>query len=92
MERPPKISGITIGMTTEFQRMLVSIRRHKIKKILTQLVQSVNFRPKFNNKRTIFGNALLGMLNSQKLAGFPILTSKINPENFRKISKRLDIL
>ena len=33
----------------------------------------------------------LGTLSSQKFAGLLILTSEINPENFRSISQRLAI-
>ena len=67
--------------------MLIPITRHKIN-FLTYLTRSLNYRPKFQKSRFL-EMPFLGMLTSQIFAGLSILTSKMNPENFRSISQRL---
>ena len=61
------------------------------KKNLTKLDWSVNYRPKSRKTRFV-EMQLLGMLTSQNFSGLSLLTSEINPENFRSISQRLAIL
>ena len=61
------------------------------KKILTHLAWPVNYRP-ISRKSRYLKTQLLSMLTSRNFAALSILTSKINPENFRSIFQRLVIL
>ena len=69
-----------------FYQMSNSVRRHEIrKKIWHNLTGLVSYRPK-SRKTRFLEMQLLGMLTSRNFAGLSLLTSEINPENFRSIS------
>ena len=88
---PRKISKTTGRMTMTF---LPDIRlneeaRNQKKINITWLV--CKLQTKIPKKRFL-AMQLLGMLTSLNFAGLSILMSEIDPENFRPISSRLDIL
>ena len=84
---PPQISETTGHPTMNFLPDVKYSEEAQNQKNLTKLDWSVNYRPK-SRKTRFLEMQLLGMLTSRNFAGFLILTSKINPENFRSISQR----
>ena len=87
------ISGSTKDMTMKFLPD-VGIDKEKQNQnyFLTWLVRFVNYRAKSRKTRFLRNaTSFLGMLTSWNFAGLSLLTSEMNPENFRLIFQRLAI-
>ena len=78
-------------MTMEFLSDVKLSEEAQNQKFFDILDWSVNYRPK-SRKTWFLEMQLLGMLTSRNFEGLSLLTSEINPENFRSISQRLTIL
>ena len=86
---PPKISETTEPMTMKFLPDLKLNKEARIQK--KNLDLSVNYRPK-SRKTRFLEMQLLGMLTLRNFVVLSLLTSEIDPENFRSISQILAIL
>ena len=69
----------------------VTVFIQKIDCVITVIFEKINDKPK-SRKTQFLEIQFLGMLNSRYFSGLSLLTSEINPENFRSISQRLAIL